>query len=215
MMKTLYLKEKDIKIFFVIFYTVGIAGLIYPGTFSLFIALIPWSLLLNVVCLSLFHRGTRDIKTLLVFLFVCLFSIGIEMAGVSTQCIFGAYHYQGSLGIRIFNTPLIIGLNWLFLTYSTSSVLEDVKMPVVIKIVSSSALMVAYDIVLEHMAPRLEMWEWENNIVPLRNYLVWFGLAAIYHSLIKATGINTQNPLSLVILVSQFIFFIALILFLK
>jgi bisanhydrobacterioruberin hydratase len=215
MMKTLCLKEKETKIFFVVFYSVGIAGLIFPGSYSLFIALIPWSLLLNVICLALFHHGPLDVKTSFVFLFICLFSIGVEIAGVNSQCIFGAYHYQESLGIRLFNTPLIIGLNWLFLTYSTSSVMEDVKMPVVIKITSAATLMVVYDIVLEQVAPKLEMWEWNNGIVPLRNYLVWFALAVIFHSLIKSFGIKTRNPLSLVILVSQFVFFIALILFMR
>jgi bisanhydrobacterioruberin hydratase len=214
-MKILFLKEKAVKIFFILFYSIGIAGLIYPGSTSLFITLIPWSLLLNVICLSLFHKGTRDIKTLFVFLFICLSSIGVEIAGVNSQCIFGAYHYRQSLGIRIFNTPLIIGLNWLFLTYATSSVMEDAKLPVIMKIASSSFLMVIYDIVLEQVAPRLEMWEWENGFTPLRNYLVWFALAVIFHSSIKAAGTNTRNPLSLVILASQFVFFIALILFLK
>lgn len=214
-MKTAFLNEKRVKSFFLIFYTVGLAGLLYPATFKLFTCLIPWCLLLNVLCLSMFHRGTKDMKTLAILLLILVSATGVEIAGVNTACVFGQYRYGESLGIKVYNTPLIIGLNWLFLTYTTASVLEGFKIPVSVKIAGSSFLMVFYDILLENVAPKLGMWDWNNGVVPIRNYIVWFVLAVTYHSLIKFSGVKTRNPLSLVILASQFVFFTVLAFFIR
>ncbi|HNX66589.1 MAG TPA: carotenoid biosynthesis protein [Bacteroidales bacterium] len=214
-MRSAFVNSNAFQRFFVIFYIIGLTGLLLPFTFSLFIYLIPWSLLLNIFCLALFHEGPRDFRTLFVFLVICISSLAVEIAGVNTSCIFGPYTYGEGLGIKIFNAPIIIGLNWLFLTYTSASVLEKIKMPASVKIVTGSAIMIVYDIVLEKAAPLLDMWKWENGAVPLRNYFVWGLLAIVFHTLIKLSGINTRNSLSPVILVSQFIFLTVLAIFLK
>jgi len=214
-MRNAFVNITYFRIFFVLFYMVGLTGLLLPFTFDVFIYLIPWSLLLNILCLALFHEGIKNFRTLLIFLIICVSSLAVEIAGVNTSRIFGAYTYGDGLGIKIFNTPIIIGLNWLFLTYTSASVLEKIKIPSSAKIFTGSVIMVVYDIVLEKAAPLLDMWRWDNGTAPLQNYLVWGLLAIIFHTLIKLSGINTRNPLSMVILVSQFIFLTALALFLK
>jgi len=210
-----FLTEPGIKRFLVIFYAVGITGLMVPSSFAFFVVLIPWTLLLNVILLSLFHKDGYDIRSIAVFLFICLSSFVIEVAGVKTGLVFGNYAYGNSLGIKLLNTPVIIGLNWLLLTYTTSSVLETLRMPLTVKIAASSFLMVIYDFALEKVAPRLDMWSWINDSAPLRNYIMWFLMAAMYHALIKVSGVKTDNPLSAVILVSQFVFLTVLSIFLR
>ena len=114
-----FLTEPGIKRFLVIFYAVGITGLLVPSSFAFFVALIPWTLLLNVILLSLFHKDGYGIRSITVFLLICISSFVIEVAGVKTGQVFGNYAYGNSLGIKLLNTPLIIGLNWLLLTYTT------------------------------------------------------------------------------------------------
>ena len=214
-MRYTFLTETGIKRFLVIFYAVGITGLMVPSSFAFFVVLIPWTLLLNVILLSLFHKDGYGLRSITVFLLICISSFVIEVAGVKTGQVFGNYAYGNSLGIKLLNTPLIIGLNWLLLTYTTSSVLETLRMPLTVKIAASSFLMVIYDFVLEKVAPRLDMWSWINDSAPLRNYIMWFLMAAMYHALIKVSGVKTNNPLSAVILISQFVFLTLLSIFLR
>lgn len=207
-------KEFEIKVFIPIFYAVGIIGMLVPALFPLFIKLVPFALILSFLALAVFHHDRKQ-KSVFVFLAIYLLGFAIEVIGVNTGSIFGEYAYGNSLGIKLLNTPIIIGLNWLLLVYITSSVFEQFKMPNLTKIVLASALMVGYDFILEKVAPRLDMWQFTNDNVPLQNYIVWFNFSLVLHSLIKLFRVNTQNRLSLVVLISQFVFFLVLAIFLR
>lgn len=208
------LQEKVVKKILVLFYAVGVAGLLLPFSSPFFIKLIPFTLLMNFALLLYYHQGKIDYKTITVFLIILLTGLLVEMVGVNTGVIFGEYQYGTSLGIKIFETPVIIGLNWVLLTYLTTSVLEGIYIPVYLKVLLASVFMLIYDVVLEQVAPHLAMWSWNENSVPLQNYIAWFVLAVIFHSLIKVFGVKTSNPLSGVVLLGQFIFFVLLFFFL-
>lgn len=203
-------KSKEIKIFLLVFYAVGIIGVIVPFTFVFFSKLIPYALFINFVLLAIFHSPKVDGKTLIIFLGIFLLSYTIEVVGVNTGFIFGSYHYGENLGIKILNTPLIIGINWLFLVYTTSSVTNKMNVQGPPAILLASTMMLVYDIILEPVAPYLDMWHWENERVPFQNYLAWFFLALLFHSAIKVSGIRTQNKLAIVMLICQFAFFLSL-----
>lgn len=207
--------EKEVKKFFIIFYIIGILGMLIPHTFPIFIKLIPFALLLNFFYLAYFHPDKKNITSVIVFSFILFSGFIIEMIGVKSGIIFGKYRYGSNLGLKIFETPVLIGFNWLFLAYTTSSVLEKLRYSVAVKIILASVIMLIYDIILEQAAPMTGMWYWHNNSVPLQNFIIWFVLAMLFHSLIKVFKVKTENPLSLVILCSQFIFFITLLIFFK
>jgi len=207
-------KEVEIKLFIPIFYAVGIMGMLVPAFFPLFIKLVPFALILSFLVLTVFHHDRKQ-KSVFVFLAIYILGFVIEVIGVNTGSVFGEYTYGNSLGIKLLNTPIIIGLNWLLLVYITSSVFEQFKMPNLAKIVLASSLMVGYDFILEQVAPRLDMWQFTDDNVPFQNYLVWFLFSLFLHSLIKLFRINTENRLALIVLISQFVFFLVLALFLK
>lgn len=200
--------------FFVIFYLVGIAGILLPFSFPLFIKLIPVALILSSVALAFYHKSFNT-KTITVFISIYLIGFFVEVAGVNTGLIFGQYIYGESLGIKVFNTPLIIGLNWLLLVYITASVLEKFKIATPVKVIFSALMMLGYDLIIEQIAPLLDMWKWQNEMVPLKNYLAWFFLALLFHVVIQAFGIKTKNKLAPVILICQVIFFLILLIYLK
>jgi len=206
---------KEVKIFFIIFYAVGIAGLLIPFTFSLFLRLIPFALILSFIALALFHKDKTDVKSLVVFLIIYALGFMVEAIGVNTQLIFGNYQYGDSLGFKLFNTPLIIGLNWLLLVYITSSVIEEFKLKWFPSIILASTIMLVYDIILEQVASQINMWQWSHNIIPIQNYIAWFIIAVLFQYLIKAFRVRTENKLAQVILICQFAFFISLYLILK
>ncbi len=207
-------KEKEVKKFFIIFYCVGAIGMLLPVSRLFFIKLIPFSLLLSYGYLAYFHCGSRNAKSILIFLFLLLAGFFIEVIGVKSGNVFGAYKYGESLGLKIYETPILIGFNWLFLVYATSSIVQELKINARLKILIASLLMLLYDIVLEQAAPKLDMWFWQNGRVPLQNYAAWLILALFFHSVIKAGRVNASNPLSIVILTGQFLFFVVLLIFL-
>lgn len=115
----------------------------------------------------------------------------------------------------LFNTPLLIGMNWLMLTYAGSSMTETMSVPGSLKILFASLIMVAYDLILEQMAPTLDMWYWENNSIPLQNYLSWFVVSLVFQTFMRISGVRIRNPVAPTILLIQMFFFISLILLYK
>ena len=193
----------------------GVFGALVPSLFSLFIKIVPFALILSFLLLFTFHTDIKSKKSILAFLFIYLLSFTIEVIGTNTGLIFGDYFYGNRLGIKLFNIPLIMGLNWLMLVYVTSSVFERFTILNLSKIVLSSSLMLVYDIILEKVAPRLELWHFKDGLVPLQNYLAWFAVSLILHSLIKSFKVNTENKLALILFICQFSFFLILSSFLK
>lgn len=202
---------RKLKIFLVLFYLVGVAGMLIPVTSGLFIILTPWALLMNALLLMLNHQEKINLKTIFGFVSVYLLGFGIEVFGVQSGLIFGSYSYGSGLGIKVFQTPLMIGINWLMLTYMTSSITEKWNIRVILKIVIGSLMMLLYDFILEQIAPKLDMWSWENDTIPLQNYISWFVIALIFQTMFRLSGIKTKNSLSAVILGIQFAFFVLLL----
>ena len=200
--------------FLVLFYVVGLTGMLIPVSSELFKQLTPWALLLNISLLTMNHNRKFDLQTLGVFIMIFLLGYIIEVIGVSTGLIFGSYTYGSVLGYKLWDTPLIIGINWLMLTYLTSSVTENWPVPVWFKITVGSLFMVIYDLVLEQVAPLLDMWSWKNDIIPAKNYFTWFIIAVFFHTLIKLARIKTTNKLAVASLIIQFLFFLFLLILL-
>lgn len=189
-----------------IVYTVGIAGMTIPATREFFLWLIPIVIFSSLVVSLYFHKSW-DLKTTLVFFSIIILSWTVEALGVSTGIIFGNYSYGSSLSIKLLKTPLLIGFNWLLLIYGTASLTEKLRTNGIVKILTASALMVVYDIVLEIAAPHLGMWQFDSGIAPLRNYAAWFLLSILFHSILRLSGIKAFNRIASLIVVVQFIFF--------
>jgi bisanhydrobacterioruberin hydratase len=215
MMKNLIKQKKYFQLFFIIFYFVGVVGIQVATSRQFFIGLIPYVLLMSFIVILLFHESPIDKKTILVLSAIYLSGFLIEVIGVRTQIIFGNYYYGNGLGIKLLNTPLMIGINWVMLVYCSSSVIHSLKIHPVIEIIAASMLMLVYDLIVEHIAPVIDMWYWNKNIVPLQNYLAWFLIAAFFQTVVKLFNIKIKNQISTTIFVCQALFFLSLIIFLK
>jgi putative membrane protein len=207
------LEIKEVRKFIVIFYVVGIAGFSMPFIQPVFKVITPLALLLGVYLLAIYH-GKFSPKSLVVFFAVFLTGLLVEMIGVNTGLIFGEYTYGKTLGPKIWNTPLMIGVNWLFLVYAIASITGKIKAPAMVQILISSLMMIVYDLVLEQVAPRMDMWSWENAHIPLQNYIAWFVVSIFLFSLLKIFRIKIANPMAVILLLCQFIFFLFLMILL-
>lgn len=203
-------ETREIKRFLVWFYVIGVAGMLIPVTSTFFMRLTPLALLMNVGLLLLHHESKFSTKTILIFTLILFSGFFIEIAGVQTGIIFGEYSYGQGLGWKLWDTPLIIGLNWLLLVYTTATITQKIKTNNILRIALGAGMMLIYDFIMEQVAPKMDMWTWLGGNVPIENYIAWFVIAAVFHAMIQFTGIKIRNKLSETILIAQFVFFVIL-----
>lgn len=196
-----------------VFYLVGALGFMLPQSQQLFVQLTKWALVLNTLLLVLFHQSTIHTKGLLLLLFILIGSFFVEVAGVQSGLIFGQYRYGSGLGIKVLETPLLIGINWLMLTYVFVGATDQLPLNRMLKTFIGALGMLLYDLVLEQLAAPLEMWYWDGPGIPHQNYLAWFVLAFIFQGSLHFFSIKIKNPLIISTLVAQFFFFITLFIY--
>jgi bisanhydrobacterioruberin hydratase len=205
-------QKKYFQYFFIIFYSVGVIGIYHESSRQFFIGLIPYVLFLSFAVILLFHESSINKRTLIILSAIYLCGLLIEIIGVNTRVIFGNYIYGNGLGIKILNTPLMIGINWLMLVYCSSSVIENMRIHLVLKIFIAALLMLIYDFIIEHIAPFLNMWHWENNRVPVQNYIAWLIIAVLFQTTLGLAGIKIKNQIAGTIFACQTLFFLTSIL---
>ncbi len=198
--------------FLILFYSVGIAGLLIPAQHDLFARLTPFGLLLNLSLLLLYHPGWN---TRMVIFGLVVFFTGflIEAVGVATGSIFGSYAYSPVMGFRLWDTPLIIGVNWLLLIYTTWDLVGRIRTSNLIRIFMAAALMVIYDLFLEPAAIKLDLWSWDGIMIPLQNYFAWFIISFLFFIFASLMKIKLKNRLSISLWFILLTFFILLNLF--
>ena len=177
--KHIHLRKSNILIaVIVVFYTVGIVGMSLPDQRDYFASLSFLNLLLSFGIVLLARKVA--IKRIIGFLAFC-FSIGFvaELIGVHTGLLFGSYHYGENLGVKIFEVPLIIGLNWGILVVISASLVERFHMSVHFKVLLATTLMVFLDFLMEPIANDLDFWHWRNDQIPLYNFVCWFVISLI------------------------------------
>lgn len=197
---------------FIRFYTVGLALFILPWTRPFFVSITSFSLLLVFFAVFLFHK-TWDLKTIIIFAFTVIASFFLEVVGVNTGQIFGEYTYGNGLGLKIAETPVLIGFNWLFLVYASHSIVSQRFRNPVLKIFTGAGLMVLYDFIIELVAPSMYMWTFSTSYPPAQNFIAWFLASVLFHTIFTFSGINTNNKPARSLFVIQFMFFVILSIF--
>ncbi len=194
----------------IVFHIVGLIGFFVPFLRPLFLRIVPGHLLLMLFLLLLNHHG-RFFKLLLFFLAISVFGFFAEWIGVHKQWLFGHYAYDTTLGFKLSEIPLMIGVNWFLLIYSASVFTQ--KLPVKtasLKIISGAAILVMLDLLIEPVAIKFQYWHWFGNHIPLKNYVCWFLLSAVFIWLFRIFNFRTQNWVATTLLIVQFIFFVVL-----
>lgn len=193
-------------------YIVGVFGLVIPFFREWFVFSTPIVLVISVWLVARFHSSFL-LKDVLAFLLVSLLGYFLEMYGVNTGFVFGHYTYGKTLGPSCCHTPFLIGLNWLFLTYASLSLAGALIKHKWAGVLLAPFIMLTYDIVLESLAPWMDMWHFEHLKVPWRNYVAWWIAGLVFSSIFAFFRINTRNSVAVVLLLCQFAFLLLLVVF--
>ena len=196
-------------LFILILHLVGIAGYLIPVLNHYFLWLTPFNLLLTGLVIVYFNRQKR-IGGELTLLIVFLLGFFAEILGVKTGALFGEYQYGETLGFKVLDVPLIIGMNWLVLGYSFGSLTKKYVTTKPLAVIVGAAAMVLLDIIIEPIAIRYDYWSWQHTEVPLQNYLGWFLIALVVQYLLQRLDLQKLHKLMLLVILSQVVFFIAL-----
>ncbi|MDO8898630.1 MAG: carotenoid biosynthesis protein, partial [Bacteroidales bacterium] len=174
---TKFLKNKlQLSLFLLtVIYMVGIVTTLLGHSDAL-MELTPYNLVF-ATGLILYNAEGMNRVYLRWFFLIAIAGYLIELLGIITGIIFGIYAYGEGLGIKLFDVPLIIGINWAVLVFSTAAILNKLKLPIWLKSAIAATMMVAYDILLEPVAIRFDFWNWEGGSIPLQNYIAWWLIA--------------------------------------
>lgn len=191
------------------YYGFGVLGLSLEFSRPLFQKLVPLTLLFSLYFLWLFHEKP-DRRFYIGWLTIFVVGYGIEIIGVNTGVIFGDYTYGETLGFKLWDTPFIIGVNWLLLIYSSRVLIGKYVQNRWLTWLAGGALMVLYDFAMEPVAIRLDMWNWHLAPIPIRNYVAWFVISMILFIISDLFIKRIENKIAPALFIIQFAFFILL-----
>ena len=187
-------------------YFFGLIGIASEKYSEMFLQLTPLNLLIT---LFIFYKINKDFSIRFIQLSFIVFTIGflVESIGVATGMLFGSYSYGAYFGFKLFETPLMIGVNWLFLALSTYGVVQFFTKKAIWLISIPPLLMTSLDVLVEPVAMKLGFWSWENDSIPIQNYVMWFITSLVIHAIIYTFNPKLNTKISVVILAVQVSFF--------
>lgn len=188
-------------------YAIGIVGLLSPYK-SLFQQATPITLLVSAFLLAWNHsERTTSFYLFAVIAFVVGF--GVEYVGVNHHLIFGNYQYGSTLGTKLWNIPLMIGVNWFITMYSIATIFTG-RVSATRFVFVCAMTAVFLDWLMEPVAIHYDFWNWQDGQVPLSNYIGWFIVSAILFTIFNRLNVARSNRFALPFLIIESIFFLVL-----
>ena len=174
MERKINLVNRYIKLFLGVTFILGFVGHVLEVSRVAMITLTPWVLLISssVVCYPAIRKANNKAIIWLIIAFVGTFVS--EVIGVKSGLIFGDYQYGVVLGVKVFEVPLIIGINWVLVMLGALSLGNYFTSNTFLTALVAALISVIFDIILEPVAIILGYWKWSAVTPPLSNYFSWF-----------------------------------------
>ncbi len=189
-----------------LFHVCGMIGISY-GNKDLFLSFTPVNLIISFFLLFVNQIQVTQRELLSVF---TIFLIGMicEILGVNYGYIFGDYVYLDNLGTKVFGVPILIGINWIILTFITGSISSYIfKKNLKFSILTGAIFMILLDLIIEPVAPLLGFWIFDLPSVPLQNYVGWFLIGLATQFVYQKFVVNKEIPFSTNLLLANIVFF--------
>jgi len=173
---------------------------------SFFLAFTPINLFISFVLLFVNQKQleSKELKAAFLIFFIGMIS---EILGVKYGLIFGDYVYLDNLGVKILGVPVLIGVNWIILTFITGSLSSFIFKNKYVSIFMGAILMIGLDFLIEPVAPLLGFWIFDLQKVPLQNYIGWFVIGIITQALFQFKIAEKELTFSTHLLIINAIFF--------
>jgi bisanhydrobacterioruberin hydratase len=225
---TKYSKHQIATAIAILFHIIGFIGIAFVKS-EFIIKSTPFNLLLMFGLLIWTQEDKK--KSFWIFLTaIVLLGFVLEIVGVNTQLLFGAYSYGKVLGYQLYNVPIVIGVNWFIIIYccgisihsllsklankiTNEGAMPQATLKTLSVIVDGATLAVFFDWLMEPVATGLGYWQWKGAI-PLYNYICWFFIATVMLFLFHLFPFNKKNKFAVHLLLIQALFFLLLRVFL-
>lgn len=196
-----------------IFYVMGFVFHLIDATYPLMLWMTPYTIFVTAV-IGFFPDIKDRNKRLLVWAvatFLC--TLFLEILGVATGWIFGAYDYGQTLGLTLLGVPLLIGINWTLIIMGSLSIVKRLTNHASLIALGTAMITVAFDWIMEPVAIALDYWTWSTGDIPLQNYIAWFLIAYAFTRIFVSMELKTVSFIPALIVVVQAVFFLLLRLF--
>lgn len=138
---------------------------------------------------------------------IILLGYGIEVLGVNTGFPFGEYTFGEMLGWKFFQTPPIIGLQWMILIWGGYSIFKVTKLhPVIIWLLTASLVTFIY-MLIEPVAVHFDLWTWQEDRIPVKNYIARFVISFLFAAIFQKYPLVAKPRLGQVSIICQFLFY--------
>jgi len=209
-----------------LFHVCGAIGILYTPYKQWFINNTPVNLLL-MAALLVFTQKQKNVF-FYGFVFLCFFTgLVTEIIGVNTSALFGHYIYGDVLGIKFFNVPLMIGVNWFIAVFCSCNIIfllnewlykkisTDMQPSLVVKlaafVIDAAMLTTLFDYILEPTAIQLGFWQWlPDSVVPVFNFVCWFIISLVLSAFFRLMKFDKHNQFAVHLLIIQLLFFLVL-----
>lgn len=223
----LFLNKNNIALFLaLLFHVAGAIGILFTPYRQWFVRNTPVNLLL-MAFLLVFTQKKKNLPFYL-FLVICYVTgMLTEIIGVNTGALFGNYAYSDILGVKIFNVPLLIGVNWFIAVFCSCNIVyrlnewlykklsggifPPVSLQVFAFVVDAAILTTLFDFILEPTAIQLGYWRWlPDNTIPIYNFICWFFISLVLAIIYRLFSFEKHNQFAVHLLIIQLLFFLFL-----
>jgi len=192
-----------------LFHITGLLGLAFSSDPGFYLQFTPLTLLLSGGLLLAFQRDKSP------GFWSFAISVGMlgflaEVIGVHTGLFFGHYQYGDTLGVKVMDVPVLIGLNWFIMTYCCGMLARYLPLPEIARVLLAALLMVGFDACLEPVAGPYDFWHWTANVIPMQNFRDWFIFSCLMQLLFSRAHFVKYNALVPLLYLTQLLFFFLL-----
>ena len=206
-------KNKKLKAFAILWIILvhffGIIGVYFLPDW--FLPATPITILVSAIVVLLRYEKYRQSR-LVAFAVIVVLAYLVEVYGVKTGNLFGTYTYGNNLGWKLFDVPLIIGVNWAVLIMAAQQITThyiEVNNRFFSAIIVA-VLLTSFDLLLEVLAPQFDFWSFTHmNYAPLQNFTAWFVVSFCF-GLYSYSHFRNQNGTAVLYGAAQLVFFIIL-----
>ncbi|MFD0932781.1 carotenoid biosynthesis protein [Psychroflexus salinarum] len=208
-MKSLYNDRKYILIAIGILWLFHISGIIgiSLGFQDWFASRTALNLMIMFLAL-IFFFPLDSIKKWILFVVFGILGIYAEYLGVTFGLFFGEYAYGDNFGPKIFEVPVLIGINWAMLTFICGAIANNFSENLILKSLLGTFMMLFLDLFMEKVAPIFDFWEFSGGYAPIDNYIAWGIISFVFHLIFHLAKIKGKFLISFNLYLVQLVFFI-------